>query len=153
MTMRSRLAPLAPPGAKNTAVGHAKACASFCGSVRGKERRVELLVYLCDLLAGAAARAEFRDRLEVVILSTRQAPVEHARRRVADVLEPVHHVARDEDDGAGAGRRGLIPDGQLIGALDDEEYLFLAAAPGRGRTPRRRPERRPAPPGRYAARP
>jgi hypothetical protein len=42
--------------------------------------------------------------LEVVVLSARQAPVEHPRRRVADVLEAVHHVARDENDRAGAGR-------------------------------------------------
>jgi len=38
----------------------------------------------------------------------------------------VHHVARDEDDGTGAGRRGLITDGQFISALEDEEDLFLA---------------------------
>jgi hypothetical protein len=60
-----------------------------------------------------------------VVLSTRQAQVEHAPRRVADVLEAVHHVARDEDDGAGAGRRGLATAGQFVGALDDEEYFFL----------------------------
>ncbi len=70
-----------------------------------------------------AASSEIR--FEVVVLSARQAPVEHARRRVADVLEAVHHVARDEDDGARAGRRGLVPDGQLMGALEDEEYFFL----------------------------
>ena len=45
--------------------------------------------------------------------------------RVADVLEAVHDVAWDEDDGAGAGRRGLATDGHLIGALDDEKYFFL----------------------------
>ena len=45
--------------------------------------------------------------------------------RVADVLEAVHDVARDEDDGAGADRRGLVTDGQLIDALDDEEHFFL----------------------------
>jgi hypothetical protein len=33
-------------------------------------------------------------------MSTRQAPVEHARLRAAHVLEAVHHVARDEDDDA-----------------------------------------------------
>ena len=43
---------------------------------------------------------EVGDRFEVVVLSTRQGPVEHAPRRVADVLEAVHDVARDEDDGA-----------------------------------------------------
>jgi len=47
--------------------------------VRGKKVRFELLVYLHHLLAGeAAAGGEFGDRFEVVILSTRQAPVEHA---------------------------------------------------------------------------
>ena len=52
---------------------------SAARSVRGKELRVELLVYLHHLLAGeAAAGGEFGDRFEVVILSTRQAPVEHA---------------------------------------------------------------------------
>ena len=92
----------------------------------GEERRVELLVYLRHLLAGeAAAGAKFRDRFEIAILSARQAPVEHARRRVADVLEAVHDVARDEDDTAGADRRGLVTDGHLIGALDDEKYFFL----------------------------
>src|SRR5438128_7596109 len=94
-----------------------------CSSVRRKEVRVELLIYLHHLLAGeAAAGGEFGDRFEVVILSTRQAPVEHAPCRVADVLEAVHDVARDEDDGAGADRRGLVTDGHLIGALDDEKY-------------------------------
>ena len=94
--------------------------------VRGKEVRVELLVYLHHLLAGeAAVSGEFGDRFEVVILSTREAPVEHAPCRVADVLEAMHHVARDEDDGAGADRRGLVTDGHLIGALDDEKYFFL----------------------------
>src|SRR5258705_12858250 len=94
--------------------------------VRGKDLRVELLVYLHHLLAGeAAAGCEFADRFEVVILSTRQAPVEHAPCRVADVLEAMHDVARDEDDGAGADRRGLVTNGHLIGALDDEKYFFL----------------------------
>ncbi len=94
--------------------------------MRRKDLRVELLVYLHYLLAGeAAAGCEFADRFEVVVLSTRQAPVEHAPCRVADVLEAVHDVARDEDDGAGAGPRGLVTDGHLIGALDDEKYFFL----------------------------
>ena len=99
---------------------------SAASSVRGKELRVELLVYLHHLLAGeAAVGSEVGDRFEVVILSTRKTHVEHAPRRVADVLETVHHVARDKDDGAGASRRGLATDGQFIGALDDEEYFFL----------------------------
>jgi hypothetical protein len=72
-------------------------------SVPGREVRVELLAYLRRLLASeAVAGGELGDRFEVVVLPTRQAPVEHARRRVADVLEAVHHVARDEDDGTGA---------------------------------------------------
>jgi hypothetical protein len=98
--------------------------------VRGKEVRVELLVYLHHLLTGeAAAGGEFGDRFEVVIMSTRQGQVEHTPCRVADILEAVHDVARDEDDGAGAGRRGLVTDGQLIGALDDEEYFLLPRRP------------------------
>ena len=93
--------------------------------MRGKELRVELLVYLCHFLTGeAAAGGEIGDRFEVMIVSTRQAPVEHAPCRVPDVLEAVHDVARDEDDGAGADRRGLVTDGHLIGALDDEEHFF-----------------------------
>jgi hypothetical protein len=65
------------------------------------------------------------DRLEVVVLPARQGPVKHACRRVADVLEAMDDVARDEDEGAGTGRRGLVADGHLIGALDDEEDFFL----------------------------
>src|SRR2546428_10183829 len=81
-----------------------------CSSVRGREVRVELLAYLHRLFAGeAVAGGEVGDRFEVVLLSTRQAPVEPARRRVADVLEAVHHVAGDEDGSAVAGRRGPTP--------------------------------------------
>jgi len=112
------------PGPPQQGQGLAVSAAS---SVRGREVRVELLVYLHHLLASeSVAGREFGNRFEVVILSTRQGPVEHARRPVADVLEAVHNVARDEDDGAGARRRGLVPDGHLIGALDDEEHFFLA---------------------------
>jgi hypothetical protein len=100
--------------------------ASADSLVRGKKLRVELLVYLCHFLTGeAAGGGEIGDRFEVVIVSTRQAPVEHAPCRVADVLETVHDVARDEDEGAGANRRGLATDSHLIGALDDEKYFFL----------------------------
>ena len=42
-----------------------------------------------------------------------------------DVLETVHHVARDKDDGAGPSRRGLATDSHLIGAFEDEEYFLL----------------------------
>src|SRR5262245_38006267 len=79
-----------------------------CRSGRGREVRVEFPADRHRLLAGKAAiGGEIGDRLEVVVLSTRQTPVEHARDGVADVLEAVHDVARDEGDGAGADRRGL----------------------------------------------
>src|SRR6185295_6557361 len=58
----------------------------------------------------------------------------HACCRVPDVLETVHHIARDEDNGAGSGRRGLIADGQLISTLHDEEHFFLAEMNVVGRT-------------------
>src|SRR5262245_57439060 len=100
---------------------------SACGSVRRMQARVKPLAYLPHLLHGeAVAGSESRDCLEVVVLSARQGPVEHARRGVADILEAVHYVARDEDDGARTDRGGLVTDGQLIGTLDDEEHLFLA---------------------------
>src|SRR5215510_14531036 len=100
---------------------------SACGSVRRRKVRVELLAYLHHLLAGeTVAGSESGDFFEVVVLSTRQCPVEHARRCVADVLEAMHHAARDEDDSARTDRRSLVTDGQLIGTLDDEEHLFLA---------------------------
>src|SRR5262252_5174191 len=87
-------------------------CLLCLNSVRGREVRVELLAYLHHLLASeAVAVGEFGDRFEVVVLSTRQAPVEHARRRFAYVLEPMHHVARYEHDGTDTGRRGLAIDG------------------------------------------
>src|SRR6516225_11677514 len=60
-----------------------------------------------------------------MVLPTRQAPAQHASRDVADVLEAVDDVARDEDDAAGTGCGGLIADGHLIEALDDEQKLFL----------------------------
>ena len=47
----------------------------------------------------------------MVLLSTGQASVEYAPRRVADVLEAVHDVARYEGDGAGTGRRYLVDGG------------------------------------------
>jgi hypothetical protein len=51
--------------------------------VRGREVRIEVLAYLQRLLAGEAVVGdEFGDHFEVVVLSTREAPVEHARRRV-----------------------------------------------------------------------
>src|SRR5262249_1845014 len=81
---------------------------------------------LHHLLAGkTAAGGELGDRFEVMILPTRQAPGQHASRGAADVLEAVHDVARNEDDAAGTGLGGLIGDGHLIEALDDEQNLFL----------------------------
>ena len=99
--------------------------------MRGKELRVELLVYLHHLLGSeAAGGAKVGDRFEVLIVSSRQTPVEHAPCRVADVLEAVHDVARDEDDGAGAGRGDLVPDDQLVGALDGQPTCFEAERDG-----------------------
>jgi hypothetical protein len=40
-------------------------------------------------------------------------------------LERCTTFARDEDDGAGAGRRGLVTDGELPGTLEDEEHFVL----------------------------
>src|SRR5262245_33937068 len=60
-----------------------------------------------------------------MVLPTRQAPAQHASRDVADVLEAVDDVARDEDDAARTGLGGLIADGHLIEALNDEQNLFL----------------------------
>src|SRR5262245_31235666 len=60
-----------------------------------------------------------------MVLPTRQAPAQHASRVAADVLEAVHDIARDEDDAAGTDLGGLIADGHLIEALDDEQNLFL----------------------------
>src|SRR5262245_13571256 len=95
-------------------------------SVCGKKTGVESLVDLLHLLAAEGiASGHLGHRGEVAVLSARQTPVEHARGGVADVLEPVHRVAGNEDDGAGAGGRGPAPDGQLVGALDDEEHLLL----------------------------
>jgi hypothetical protein len=47
----------------------------------------------------------------------------------------VEYVARHEDDRAGTGGRGLVTNGQLIGALDDEERLFLVEMDVVGRAP------------------
>src|SRR6516164_7593820 len=60
-----------------------------------------------------------------MVLPTRQAPAQHASRDVADVLEAVDDIARDEEDAAGTGRGGLIANDYLIQALDDEQKLFL----------------------------
>src|SRR5580765_2908064 len=108
------------------APGSAMGAVSAASSVSRKELRVELLVYLHHLLTGeATVGSEVGDRFEVLIVSTRKTHVEHAPRRVADVLETVHHVAWDKDDGAGPSRRGLATDGHLIGAFEDEEYFLL----------------------------
>src|SRR5215813_8377349 len=60
-----------------------------------------------------------------MVLPTRQAPSQHAPRDAAGVLEAGHDVARDEDDAAWTRLGGLIADGHLIEALDDEQNLFL----------------------------
>src|SRR5499427_11101344 len=91
-----------------------------------REVGIERLADLHYLLAGeTAAGGKLGDRFEVMILPTRQAPGQHASRGAAYVLEAVHDVARDEDDAAGTGLGGLIADGHLIEALDDEQDLFL----------------------------
>src|SRR5262249_35853641 len=101
-------------------------CGQLDSSLSGRKVRVEFLAYLGHLLAGeAVACGEIGDFFEVVVLSAGQAPVEHTRCRVADVLETMHHVTRDENDSARTGRRSLVTDGELIGALDDEEHFFL----------------------------
>src|SRR5262245_66695863 len=88
------------------------------------EVRVELPADLHHPLAGeAVVPGEFGDGFEVVILSTRQAPVEHARRRVTYVLETMHHVARDEYNRARAYRLRFASNRQFIAALDDEDNL------------------------------
>src|SRR5262245_63133754 len=89
-------------------------------SVQGGKVGIELPADLQGLFVReAVAGRKFRDRLEVVVLSARQAPVEHPRRRVSDVLEPVHYVPRDEHDRAGAGRRRPTIDGQLVETLEN----------------------------------
>src|SRR5262245_41955745 len=91
-----------------------------------REVGIERLADLDHPLAGeTAAGGELGDRFEVMILPTRQVPVQHAYRYAADVLEAVHDVARDEDDAAGTRLGGLIADGHLIEPLDDEQNLFL----------------------------
>src|SRR5215471_13212625 len=91
-----------------------------------REVGIESLADLHHLLAGeTAAGGELGDRFEVMILPTRQAPTKHASRDAAGVLEAVHDVARDEDDAAGTGLGGLIADGHLIEALNNEQNLLL----------------------------
>jgi hypothetical protein len=95
-------------------------------SVCGREVRVEVLTDLRHLFADEPAAGQFGDLLEVVVLPGRQAPIEHARCRVADVLEAVDDVARDEDDGAGADGFGPVADGQLVNAVENLEDFFVA---------------------------
>src|SRR6516165_10830945 len=91
-----------------------------------REMGIESLADLHHLLAGeTAAGGKLGDRFEVMVLPTRQAPAQHASHDAADVLEAVHDIARDEDDAAGTYLGGLIADGHLIEALDDEQNLFL----------------------------
>src|SRR5262245_59117300 len=101
-------------------------CLLCLNSVLSGEVRVELLADLHHPLAGeAVVSREFGDRFEVMILSARQAPVEHAPGCVAYVLETMHHVARDENNSARACRPRFAINRQFITALDDEENLFL----------------------------
>src|SRR5262249_26142516 len=87
---------------------------------------IERLADLHHLLAGKTpAGGELGDRFEVMILPTRQAPGQHASPAAAADLEAVPDVARDEDVAAGTSLGGLIGDGHLIEALDDEQNLFL----------------------------
>src|SRR5262249_10625348 len=91
---------------RSPACGRARFSLSYL--LRGREVRVELFAdrhhpLACEAVAGG----EIGDRFEVVVLSTGQTPVEQARRRVADVLETVHDVARDEHDGPATARPGL----------------------------------------------
>src|SRR5262249_22579123 len=91
-----------------------------------REVGIERLADLYHLLAGeTAADRKLRDRFEVTVLPTRQAPAQHTSRDAADVLKAMHDVARDEDDAAGTGLDGLTADGHLIQTLDDEQNLFL----------------------------
>src|SRR5215831_14375066 len=93
-----------------------------------REVGIEHLADLHHLLAGeTAAGGKLGDRFEVMVLPTRQAPAQHASHDSADVLEAVHHVARDEDDAAGTYLGGLIADGHLIEALDGEEHIHVEA--------------------------
>src|SRR5437763_9171486 len=111
-----------------SSMGHTY-CSSFRfrrRSVCGREARVEVLTDLRHLFAGEPAAGQFGDLLEVVVLPGRQAPIEHARCRVADVLEAVDDVARDKHDGSGADGFGPVADGQLINAVDNVKDLFLA---------------------------
>src|SRR5262249_11962658 len=105
----------------------------FCAKSRhyrhsGHDREVgiERLADLDHLLAGeTAAGRKLGDSFEVTVLPTRQAPAQHPSRDASDVFEAVYDVVRDEDDAAGTRLGGLIADGNLIEALDDEQNLFL----------------------------
>src|SRR5215471_14899323 len=89
-----------------------------------REVSIERLADLHHRLASeTAAGGKFGDRFEVMVLPTRQAPAQHASGDAADVLEAVHDVARYEDNAAGTRFDGLIADGHLIEALDDEQNL------------------------------
>jgi len=61
--------------------------------VRRREVRVELLAYLHRFLtAEAVAGSELGDRFEVMVLSTRQAPVESRRSSVRGLVMPIEAV-------------------------------------------------------------
>src|SRR5262249_35633683 len=91
-----------------------------------REVGIERLADLHHLLASeTAAGGKLGDRVEVMVLSTRQAPAQQASSHAADVLEAVHDGARDEYNAAGTHLGCLTADGHLIEALDDEQNLFL----------------------------
>src|SRR5215471_6662053 len=59
-------------------------------SANGRKIRVEASADLVHPAGEAVARGEFGDLFEVAVLSAWQTPIEHARRRLADVLEAMH---------------------------------------------------------------
>src|SRR5262245_11754972 len=99
-----------------------------------REVSIERLADFYHFLAGeTAGGSKLGDRFEVMVLPTRQAPVQHASRDAADVLEAVHNVARDEDDAAGTRLGVLIADGHLISNASFESPV-PEGADGRFRT-------------------
>src|SRR5215471_4895612 len=116
----------ARPGSVNVRIAPKSTDVLRCREARGisrldREVGIERLANFHHLLAGEiSAGGELGDRFEVMVLPTRQAPAQHSSRDVADVLEAVDDVARDEDDAARTGRGGLVADGHLVEALDDE---------------------------------
>ena len=128
MMRRQRMEmPNGRPDSHHLRLGSQDAAGSAASSVSAREASIELLAQLYRTLSGeAAADCECGHRREGAVLSARQAPVVHARCRVADIFEAVHDVAGDEDDSPWTDRRDLAADRQLIGTFDDEKRFFLA---------------------------